>query len=94
MPPLPLDPRLERVFAYIDENLERDIPVAELAKFSGLSPARFSHLFALASGVTPGRYIKLRRTGSVRMEIGTSRVPGRQTEGGELRVVVRIEQAE
>ena len=39
-------------------NPQQPIKLRELAKLSGLSPARFSHLFTLATGTTPGRYLR------------------------------------
>jgi transcriptional regulator GlxA family with amidase domain len=55
------DPRIEPCFAFIKENLDGRIRLAELARRSGLSTARFSHLFALSTGTTPGRYIRALR---------------------------------
>jgi hypothetical protein len=71
MNPLPLDQRLIGVFDYIDAHLHRQtrLTVLELSQLSGLSVPRFSHLFALALGVTPGRYVKLCRAGILRVEV-------------------------
>jgi len=56
------DPRISPVFEFIEANLHRPIRMNELAELTGLSTARFSHLFALAAGVTPGKYVRgLRR---------------------------------
>jgi AraC family transcriptional regulator len=57
----PPDPRIRPVFAFIEANLHRRITMVELARSAGLSTARFSHLFALATGTTPGKYIQHRR---------------------------------
>jgi transcriptional regulator GlxA family with amidase domain len=57
------DPRIESAFAFIEANLHQKINLADMAERSGLSRSRFSHLFALAAGTTPGRYIRrMRRT--------------------------------
>ena len=59
------DPRIESAFAFIEANLHQKISQADMAERSGLSRSRFSHLFALAAGTTPGRYIRrMRRTHS------------------------------
>jgi transcriptional regulator GlxA family with amidase domain len=72
-PPLPVmetlpvrrspDPRIQSAFAFISANIHRKITLTDLVEDSGLSAARFSHLFALATGTTPGKYIRsLRQT--------------------------------
>jgi transcriptional regulator GlxA family with amidase domain len=52
------DPRLEPAFEFIHANLHDRIRTCDLAKLSGLSGPRFSHLFTLATGVTPGKYLR------------------------------------
>jgi transcriptional regulator GlxA family with amidase domain len=52
------DPRIQSTFAFIAANLDRRIRLIDLARLSGLSAARFSHLFALATGMTPGKYMR------------------------------------
>jgi transcriptional regulator GlxA family with amidase domain len=52
------DPRIQSSFAFIEANLNRKIRLADLAKQSGLSTARYSHLFALSTGLPPGKYIR------------------------------------
>ena len=55
------DPRIQSTFAFIEANLDRRIRLSDLARLSGLSTARFSHLFALATGMTPGKYVRTLR---------------------------------
>jgi transcriptional regulator GlxA family with amidase domain len=55
------DPRIESSFAFIEANLHRRIRLSDLARQSGLSTARYSHLFALSTGTTPGKYIRTLR---------------------------------
>ena len=55
------DPRIESSFAFIAANLNQRIRLADLARQSGLSAARYSHLFALSTGMTPGKYIRALR---------------------------------
>ena len=55
------DPRIKPSFAFIDANLHQRILLIDLARQSGLSTARFSHLFALSTGLTPGKYIRVLR---------------------------------
>ena len=52
------DPRIAASFVYIEANPSRTIRLAELARLSGLSVPRFSHLFALAAGIPPGKYLR------------------------------------
>jgi len=52
------DPRIQPSFAFIEANLDQRILLTDLARHSGLSTARFSHLFALSTGMPPGKYIR------------------------------------
>jgi transcriptional regulator GlxA family with amidase domain len=56
------DPRIRSSFAFIEANLHQRLRLSELARQSGLSPARYSHLFALSTGMTPGKYIRSMRS--------------------------------
>lgn len=53
--------RLRRVLDYIDQNLEGDITVAELASLANLSAFHFTRMFTAAIGVAPYRYVSRRR---------------------------------
>jgi len=53
------DPRIQPSFAFIEANLHQRIRLVDLARQSGLSASRYSHLFALSTGMTPARYIRL-----------------------------------
>jgi AraC family transcriptional regulator len=53
--------RLKRVIDYIDENLSRDLPLAQLAAVAGMSPHYFAELFRQSTGRAPHRYVLLRR---------------------------------
>ena len=55
------DPRIQFSFTFIEANLHQRIRLSDLARQSGLSTARFSHLFALSTGMTPGKYIRVLR---------------------------------
>jgi AraC family transcriptional regulator len=52
---------LDRVVSYVELNLENRIKVAVLAQIAQLSPAQFSRVFRRAFGVSPRRYVRLRR---------------------------------
>jgi transcriptional regulator GlxA family with amidase domain len=52
---------LDNVVSYIEKNLEGSIRVPQLAEIARLSTAHFSRAFTKALGVTPARYIRLRR---------------------------------
>ncbi len=53
--------RLQRVFAYIRENLVREVSVAEVAQAVGMSPYYFSKLFKMSTGTTPHQYVMRQR---------------------------------
>jgi AraC-like DNA-binding protein len=52
------DPRIKSSFAFIEANIHQRILLIDLARNSGLSAARFSHLFARSTGTTPGKYMR------------------------------------
>src|SRR5690349_4171867 len=84
------DPRIQLTFAFIEKNLDQPIRLTDLARLSGLSSARFSHLFARATGMTPGRYLRVLR--SIRV-IGVTRsrraVPSPSSAGRRSRNLIR-----
>lgn len=53
--------RLQRVFAYIRENIGREVSVAQLAKTVGMSQYYFSKLFKMSTGTTPHQYVMRQR---------------------------------
>ena len=54
-------PRLKQVLAYIEEHLDRDLRLQELAALAGLSPFHFARSFRQSVGATPHQYILQRR---------------------------------
>jgi AraC family transcriptional regulator len=67
-PPFPAPPtadvvpsRFAIVFQHIEEHLDGDVSLDDLASLVGLSVSRFSHTFKAAFGVAPYRYILQRR---------------------------------
>jgi AraC family transcriptional regulator len=53
--------RLRRVTDYIDANLPRPIPLAELSSLAHLSRFHFARLFKVSTGMSPHRFIVQRR---------------------------------
>lgn len=53
--------RLQRVKAYVDENLAEDLSVEALARVAGMSPFHFAHAFSSSTGLPPHRYVVQRR---------------------------------
>jgi AraC-like DNA-binding protein len=52
---------MQHVINYIAENLERPLPVEDLAKVSGLSRAHFSRVFAANEGMPPAEFVLRKR---------------------------------
>jgi AraC-like DNA-binding protein len=52
---------MHRVIEHINTNLEKPLPVAELAEVSGLSRAHFSRAFAASEGLPPAEYVLQQR---------------------------------
>lgn len=54
---LPVDPRIEKVLAYIADHAAGHPDGDRLAALAGLSPGRFQHLFRQHAGMTVRRYL-------------------------------------
>jgi AraC family transcriptional regulator len=52
---------LDNVVSYVERNLESSLRVSTLAEVARLSTAHFSRVFRKTLGVTPARYVRLRR---------------------------------
>jgi AraC family transcriptional regulator len=52
---------LRRVTEFIEENLERDLSLAEIAEIADLSPFHFARAFKQATGSTPIQFLTRRR---------------------------------
>src|SRR2546428_12209662 len=52
---------LRRVTAYIDENLRRELRLAELSAVGHMSPYHFARLFKRSTGVPPHLFVVPRR---------------------------------
>ena len=58
-----MNPKVRVAISFVDDNLHRDIYVAEVANTVGLSRSRFCHLFKSEVGMPLNQYLK-----KVRME--------------------------
>jgi AraC family transcriptional regulator len=52
---------LRQVIDYINDHLDRDLGLAELAKIVQMSPHYFTRLFKQSTGLTPHQYVIHRR---------------------------------
>jgi AraC family transcriptional regulator len=67
--------RMRRVLDYIDQNLEEEFTVSDLARMAHLSVFHFARVFANTMGMPPQRYVSQRRLESAKKMIGTGRLP-------------------
>jgi AraC family transcriptional regulator len=67
--------RLRRVLDYIGDNLAEDINLENLASIAGYSAFHFARKFALAMGVSPGRYISQQRLENAMTELTAGKLP-------------------
>lgn len=65
-------PRLRRVLAYVHDNPENDLSVAELAAVACLSRFHFARAFRKAMGVPPHRYVSAQRLGRAQLLLSTT----------------------
>ena len=60
---------VDKLRGYIEANLDRPVPLAELGQVAGLSPFTVQRLFKQAMGVSPLQYQRALRAGSLRNEL-------------------------
>jgi len=58
--------RLRRVAQYIQQNLDKDLSLAELAAVAYMSPYHFARLFKDSTGVPPHRFVVRQRIARAR----------------------------
>jgi AraC-like DNA-binding protein len=58
--------RLRRVTEYIQQNLDKDLTLAELAALLYMSPYHFARLFKCSTGVPPHRFVVRQRIARAR----------------------------
>jgi AraC family transcriptional regulator len=67
--------RLKNVLAYIEENLARDVSLAELASVANLSATHFKSLFRESAGLPVHQYVIRRRVERARSLLGETELP-------------------
>src|SRR4029077_21128712 len=60
-PSPPLSPRFRRVTEYVQQHLDKDLSLAELAAVVYMSPYHFARLFKRSTGVPPHRFVTQQR---------------------------------
>jgi len=63
--------RLRRVTEYIQQNLDKDLTLAELAAVVYMSPYHFARLFKYSTGVPPHRFVVRQRIAHARACLAT-----------------------
>jgi AraC family transcriptional regulator len=67
--------RLRRVVDYVDQHIEQEITVADLAGVANLSVFHFTRMFTAAVGLPPFRYVSRRRLEHAMALLATGRLP-------------------
>jgi len=67
--------KLRLVIEYINDNLDQDIGLSELAAVAGLSRFHFSRAFRKSTGVTPRKYLTARRMEKAKNLLSSSDIP-------------------
>ncbi len=67
--------RLRRVTEYIQENLQRELRLAELSALVHMSPYHFARLFRRSTGVPPHRFLVRRRIDEARVLLAARTAP-------------------
>ena len=67
--------KLRRVTEFIEENLERDLTLTEIAEIAELSPFHFARSFKQATGSTPIQFLMQRRVDLAKRLLAESEAP-------------------
>ena len=67
--------RMRRVLDYIDQNLEEEFTVNDLAQVAYLSAFHFARMFSATMGMPPQRYVSQRRLDAAKKMIGVGKLP-------------------
>lgn len=70
-----MNPKVRVAVSFVDNNLHRDIYIAEVANIVGLSRSRFCHLFKSEVGLSLIQYLKKARMEKARQILQTSFAP-------------------
>ena len=63
--------RVRQVTEFIEKNLDKDLPLAELAAVARMSPFHFARLFKCSTGVPPHRFVVRQRIARARVVLTT-----------------------
>lgn len=72
------DDRITRAILHLKDNLNEELTVEGLARIAGLSSSRFAHVFSDRTGVTPMKFLELRRIERARHLLLTTNHPVQQ----------------
>ncbi|MGB7283166.1 MAG: AraC family transcriptional regulator [Candidatus Acidiferrum sp.] len=67
--------KLKTVLAYIEDNLQRDLGLQEIASVAGLSVSHFKVLFRKSLGQPPHQYVIRRRVERAAMQLRQGKMP-------------------
>jgi AraC family transcriptional regulator len=67
--------RLRRVVQYIQDNVERELPLAELSAVVHMSPYHFARLFKSSTGLSPHRFVVRHRIDQAQALLADQTVP-------------------
>lgn len=56
-----MDYRIKEAIDFIEANLQGSLEPSDIARFVGLSRSRVRHIFTASVGMSPMRYVRLRR---------------------------------
>jgi AraC family transcriptional regulator len=69
-----MDGRIQKVIDFMEQNLERNLPLSEFASLMSLSDSRFRHLFSVETGMSPRVYLRKLRLARARQFLEESRL--------------------
>lgn len=66
---------MEEILTFITENIERPLPLEELARKASLSPFYFTRVFKKETGYTPHEYLIIARVNAAKFYLKTTALP-------------------
>lgn len=67
-----MDGRVQRVIILMKNNLYREMPLTNMARFVGLSPSRLRHMFKTHTNTTPTQYLSRLRMQEAKEQLETT----------------------
>ena len=81
-----MDQRIQRVTAFLEQNMQQRLSLTTMARVAGLSPSRFRHKFKAEMGMTPTIYLQ-----AIRLKVARALLTNNSLSVKEVKAAVGIQ---